>query len=172
MSLREFLFGKKRRCRFSTNLSEDECINRLRKLLIKDTIWIPSDYSSEIVGTIKESIFIIWKNSGRNSWKPQYRGKLREMSKGAMIDGYFDMYGFTKGLMIAWFSSGILMFSLSTTLFFLKIINTEDRDIPLWCLGMMIFGVIISRSGIWWGEKDQQSVIDFIKKTLQANQID
>ena len=89
-----------------------------------------------------------------------------------MIDGYFDMYGFTKGLMIAWFSSGILMFSLSTTLFFLKIINTEDRDIPLWCLGMMIFGVIISRSGIWWGEKDQQSVIDFIKKTLQANQID
>jgi hypothetical protein len=171
MNIKEFIFGKKRTVQFSTLLPESECISRLNGLLpAKGTIWIGGS-PGEIVGRVKGSTFLIWKNAGRNSWKPQYRGELKQTGKSTIIDGSFDIQGFTKGLMYFWFGFGLVMLLTSSIALFVNGVSADKSIFPVGCIGELVFGALVSRLGIWIGEKQQQSIIELIKKTLEAKQI-
>lgn len=168
---------------FITKLSVENCIKKISDNAERNTfmasfsrLW---DYEKTFFYRIKGNTFRLEKvNYYRNSFKPVFYGKLIKENNGTRIEGYFGIHQAVKLFMIFWFL-GVTILSLIPALnaiddLFIpsKIVPGHLTANPLLALSIPFifigFGILIIFIGKYFGEKDENEIVEFIKSKLEV----
>jgi len=126
-----------------------------------------------MLGKLRETTFRLQKRRCyRNSFAPCFLGRFVARDGDTFIEGDFGLHPFVKVFMFFWFSGLVLFVAL-------VLVNpSAERPATPWervglLLGgrvMAALGVGMVRFGRWLGREEEGTILDFLKRTLEADE--
>jgi hypothetical protein len=163
-----------------TDFDTEACRHRLTESIDPEsrTIFSLSGYkgSKPLIGRVKGDEFLLHKRRYyRNDFAPQLYGKLQPNERGTLIEGYFDMPRWTKWFMRIWLGFVIVVGGFFVPSALWKLMQGGNhRDDGFWVgllvpPGMVLFGLLMPKLGLWLGRNEEQYILDFLQTTLIAS---
>lgn len=162
---------------YYTELDSEECKKHIDEIVKQNRFHIGA-----IKGKVdfkKDKFYLVKRNLIYHSlFSRIFYGKFIKKEDGTIIQGSFSIHVFVKILLIIWFSvvifiGGLIFFGFLSE-FVLGISNGEGNVV----LGLMItfiiliFGSLLVRFGVRSSKNEEEYVLEFIEKTLDAKEIE
>ncbi len=173
--------------RFASDLSKSECLERLRKIAgpRSDRGWFDMSFPAQndpvFIWVRGDRIKIARASGGpqQNSFRRLFDGKVVEHYRGALIEVRFRLPRFVALFMAVWFGAYLYAIGLITVSVASRAIGhpiglpLNDNAGPMVLLVpvLMLFGVVLVRSGIHMARAGEEEVVHFITSTLAASMI-
>lgn len=160
----------KKRFIFQTNLSVDQCLDRISTIAdsARFTIFSLSSYvgSKPLLATIKGRDVTIWKRIYyRNDFRPYFYGRVVPEPNGARLEGHFGMNRWAKIFMAVWIGI-VVATTLPMLIQFFKDTGVRERTLDLTPLYMLAFGFLLPKFGRWIGRGQERFIVEQLEKAL------
>jgi hypothetical protein len=152
-------------------LRRDECVRRLSEGV--DDRWNPSGMRP-IIGRISETSFTLRVRQGyRNSFRTLLRGTMQEESRQTRIHCRIGIDPFVRVFILTWLAiialvAGAMMASAVSLLLHGQTSAAGSLAAILAPVGMLCFGIALTRFGRYLARDQQQDLIEFLTRRLDA----
>ncbi len=159
-----------------TEIPVAECRTRLASAVdVERLAFTLSGYagSKPILGKFRENAFRLQKRRCyRNSFAPLFFGRLVASEGGTVVEGHFKMHAFARAFMVFWF-----VFLGAFALAALVLPSRGQPEAP-WGRAMLLlgavfmigFGIGLKKFSAWLGHAEEEAIVEFLKRTLEAKQ--
>ena len=155
-------------------LRRDECVRRLRENV--DDRWNLSGMRP-IIGQIGETSFTLRVRQGyRNSFRTVLRGTMREESRQTRIHCRIGIDPFVRIFMLIWLAVVAVAAGAMTASAISLLLHGQTSAASLLApilapVGMLCFGVALTRVGRYLARDQQQDLIEFLTRRLGARAV-
>jgi len=164
-SITRFLYGSAS-VEFSSAYSVDQSVRRLSAATVSSSFKALAKQAA--VGTVTESRVSLQRRIPLvHSFKPYFVGTFRRGDGGVILSGVFRMHRAVQIFMTVWFGF-CLLWTVFTAVAVLAIPQNPPL-LPLFGLGMIVFGIALVHLGKWLARNDIAWLSAVISKALAAN---
>ena len=163
---------------YSTELSPDECLQRLRAHVEEmrlSAAWSPRE-AGAVTARIRANRFRLFAQGHkyvRNSFVPFFYGRVEQNREGTQIMGSFRMHPFVRVFLVIWFGALTVMSVVFPLVAFSG--NVPAGKPPLiFAVGpllMILFGVGLVAFGRWLSRGQISRLREFLREELRATPI-